>query len=96
VTRERDRYKQLATELENERFGKEVEEYNNLTIPEEQLDEANDKLGLGGLTPMAQRLDVNKLYKIAMQIYHWPSEHADIIRAFMKTIPDFRISGKII
>jgi chromosome segregation ATPase len=96
VTREQDRYKQFTTEIENERFGREIEEYNNLTIPEEQLDEANDKLGLGGLTPMAQRSDVDKLYEIAMQIYHWPSEHVDIIRQLMKTTPEFRISSKLI
>jgi hypothetical protein len=39
------------------RFDKEMEDSNNLTIPEEQLDEANDKLDLGVSTSIAQRVD---------------------------------------
>jgi hypothetical protein len=40
-------YQRKANMHSSLQFDKEMEEYNNLTIPEEQLDEANDKLGLG-------------------------------------------------
>jgi hypothetical protein len=63
-----------------------MDEFDNLAISEEELDEANDKLCLGGSTPRDQRLDPDKLYKIAMEIYHQPSKYIDIIRKFMKTI----------
>jgi hypothetical protein len=52
----------------------------------EELDEANNKLGLGGSTPRDQRLDPDKLYKIVMEIYHKPSKYIDIIRQLMRTI----------
>ena len=46
---------------------------------------ANRKLGLGDSSvPNAQQLEPDKLYKIAMYIYHHPSEFVETIRPFMK------------
>jgi transcriptional regulator with XRE-family HTH domain len=56
-----------------------------MCISEEELDDANRKLGLGDSSyPTPQQLNPDKLYKIAMYIYHSPSEFVDIIRPFMK------------
>ena len=56
-----------------------------MCISEEKLDDANRKLGLGdGRYPTSQQLDPDKLYKIAMYIYHSPNEFVETIRPFMK------------
>jgi hypothetical protein len=68
-------------EIDDGNFDREWE----MMMSEEQLDDANRKLGLGDNsyhTP--QQLDPDKLYKIAMYIYHHPSEFVETIRQFMK------------
>jgi hypothetical protein len=68
-------------EIDDGKFNREWE----MCIPEEQLDDANHKLGLGDSSyPTPQQLDPDKLYKIAMYIYHSPSEFVETIRPFMK------------
>ena len=68
-------------EIDDGKFDREWE----MLIPEEQLDDANRKLGLGdSISPNAQQLDPDKLYKIAMYVYHRPSEFVETIRPFMK------------
>ena len=68
-------------EIDDGKFDREWE----MCISEEQLDDANRKLGLGDSTaPNTQQLDPDKLYKIAMYIYYHPSEFVETIRPFMK------------
>jgi hypothetical protein len=68
-------------EIDDGKFNREWE----MCISEEELDDANRKLGLGDSSyPTPQQLDPDKLYKIAMYIYHSPSEFVETIRPFMK------------
>jgi hypothetical protein len=83
VTKERDTYRR---ELEDERIGKMVDkevDSINMGISEEELDEANTKLGLSDCncsTCMTKRLNPDKLQKVVMSIYHNPAEYIDIIK----------------
>jgi hypothetical protein len=81
VTKERDNYK---TQLARERFDREVEDYNTWAMSEIELEEANDMLGLRGY-PMDQRLDLNKLKEIVMDIYQRPTKYIDTLKQFMRT-----------
>jgi hypothetical protein len=68
-------------EIDDGKFDREWE----MLISEEKLDDANRKLGLGDSSyPTPQQLNPDKLYKIAMYIYHSPSEFVETIRPFMK------------
>jgi hypothetical protein len=84
LRKERDSYKiklanERAEKILREQFDKLWDEFE-WSISEEELEEANMKLGyvVQGLTP-------EKLKKIAMDIYYRQSKHTDIIKQLMKT-----------
>jgi uncharacterized phage infection (PIP) family protein YhgE len=90
VTKQRDTYRR---ELEDERIGKmiekELDSINN-GISEEELEEANTKLGgargVGSSTGtyMMQGLTPDNLKEMLMKVYFNPSKYIDIIKQLMK------------
>ena len=94
MTKERDSYKiKLENETIDNIMGKKIDEMMDefeWSISEEELDEANIKLGYansGSGTCMVQGLTPDKLNKMVMELYFNPSKHIDIISQLMKTIP---------
>jgi hypothetical protein len=80
-----DEMTKLAGSYKREIDGREFDREWEMCISEEELEDANRKLGLGDISyPTPQQLDPDKLYKIAMYIYHSPSEFVETIRPFMK------------
>jgi hypothetical protein len=79
--------KERAEKILGEQFDKEIEGIES-GISEEELDEANMKLGYSsdaGVTYMVQELKPDNLMEMVMEIYFNPSKHIDIIRQLMKT-----------